>query len=182
MVVRESTKASGEKPAPGGPGGFRPGAGRKIQKKMPVIWEDESISRPVARGSRASQPLPEFGPITSQLPLSRGADGLATVAATAIQEFWEKFHHYHRLQAELEKLYLWFEDFEQTLARDNKELDRILAGARAAFSSPLPPKNAAGLGRGRLAHRRDPATRTAAADPAGAESETVPAPSRAKAR
>ncbi|MHB1527596.1 MAG: hypothetical protein ACYCZN_15225 [Candidatus Dormibacteria bacterium] len=185
MVARESTEASsasasGEKPGPGvpsGTGGFRPGAGRKIQKKMPVIWEDGSISRPVARGSRASQPPPAFGPITSQLPLSRGADGLATVATTAIQEFWEKFHHYHRLQAELEKLYLWFEDFEQGLGHDNQELARILSGARGAFSSPLPPKNAAARG-GRHAHRRDPATRTDTAEAASAESATVPASSR----
>lgn len=108
-------------------------AGRKIQKKMPVIWEDGSVRRPSARGSKALQPPPANGPITSRLPLSRGTDGLATVATTAIGEFWDKFHHYHRLQAELEKLYLWFEDFEQALSRDNEELGRVLAGAQAIY-------------------------------------------------
>ena len=111
-------------------------AGRKIQKKMPVIWEDGSVSRPSARGSKAVQPPPARGPITSRLPLSRGTDGLANVATAAIQEFWEKFHHYHRLQAELEKLYLWFEEFEQVLKRDNQELDRVLSGVQSIYRPP----------------------------------------------
>ena len=113
-----------------------PGAGRKIQKRMPVIYEDGSISRPGARGSKAVQPPPARGPITSSLPLSRAHDGLANVAVAGVEQFWEKFHQYHRLQAELEKLYLWFEEFEQTLSRDNKELDRVLAGVQALQRPP----------------------------------------------
>jgi len=123
---------SAEKP---GPGGVRPGAGRKIQKKMPVIWKDGSISRPGARGSNAVQPPPAHGPVTSRLPLFRGTDGLANIATASIEEFWEKFHQYHRLQAEAEKLYLWFEDFEQSLRRDNKEFDRLLAGVQSLYTS-----------------------------------------------
>jgi|GEM_PF-6868484 len=137
-------------------------AGRKIQKKMPVIWDDGSVSRPSARGSRAVQPPIQYGPVTSRLPLSRATGGLTDVATTAMGEFWEKFHHYHRLQAELEKLYLWFEDFEQKLSRDNHELDRILSGVQALYRPTVG------------------APRTDAADPkeASAESETVPASSR----
>lgn len=111
-------------------------AGRKIQKKMPVIWEDGAVKRPSARGSKGVQPAPANGPITSRLPLSRGADGLATVATSAVGEFWEKFHYYHQLQAELENLYLWFEEFEQTLRRDNGELEMILAGVEALHRFP----------------------------------------------
>lgn len=112
-------------------GGRRPGAGRKIQKKMPVIGEDGSVSRPSARGSKAVQPPPAFGAATSRLPLSRGADGLRAVAATAVGEFWEKVHYYQKLQAELEKLYLWFEDFEQRLNRETQELEQIRAWLQA---------------------------------------------------
>ncbi len=113
-----------------------PGAGRKIQKRMPVIWEDGSISRPGARGSKAVQPPPARGPVTSALPLSRAHDGLANVAVAGVEQFWEKFHQYPRLQADLEKLYLWFEDFEQSLKRDNQELARILSGVQSLYLSP----------------------------------------------
>ncbi|MHB1524892.1 MAG: hypothetical protein ACYCZN_01205 [Candidatus Dormibacteria bacterium] len=57
------------------------------------------------------------------------------MATRGVGEFWEKFHHYHRLQAELEKLYLWFEEFEQRVSRDNQELDRILLGVQAVSGS-----------------------------------------------
>lgn len=117
-------------------GATRGRAGRKIQKRMPVILEDGSVRRPPARGSKAVQPPAAHGPVTSRLPLSRGTDGLANIAVGAVQEFWEKFHQYHALQAELEKLYLWFENFEQSLKRDNEELDRILAGAQALHRPP----------------------------------------------
>ncbi len=141
-------------------------AGRKIQKKMPVIWEDGSVSRPSARGSRAIQPPPARGPITSRLPLSRGADDLATVATTAIGEFWEKFHHYHRLQAELEKLYLWFEEFEQMLGRDNQELERILSGVQAAYGhSPE--------ALGKPSPKRSGRTRPIVAEPTGRRTTTA---------
>ena len=119
-----------------GPGGVRPGAGRKIQKTMPVLYKDGRIARPGARGSKAVQPPPAHGPITSRLPLFRGTDGLAEVATASIEEFWEKFHQYHRLRAEAEKLYLWFEEFEQTLARDNQEFDRMLSGVQSIYGPP----------------------------------------------
>jgi len=152
-------------------------AGRKIQKKMPVIWEDGSVKRPSARGSKGVQPAPANGPITSRLPLSRGADGLATVATSTVGEFWEKFHYYHQLQAELENLYLWFEEFEQTLRRDNGELEMILAGVQALHRFPA---QAAGRGTRQAAAREHPAptaprgTRRSQSQPTRATASTKP--------
>ena len=144
-------------------------AGRKIQKKMPVIWEDGSVKRPAARGSKGIQPAPAKGPITSRLPLSRGTDGLATVATSAVGEFWEKFHYYHQLQAELENLYLWFEEFEQTLHRDNGELEMILAGVQARHR---PPTETSGRVTRRAAPTAARATRRAQSQPARATVST----------
>lgn len=148
----------------------RPGGGRKIQKKMPVIYEDGSVSRPGARGSRAVQPPPAHGPITSGLPLFRATDGLANIATASIEEFWAKFHQYHRLQAEAEKLYLWFEEFEQKLARDNRELDRVLAGVQSIYGPPFETV-------ARTIARRPARARAAAAEIETPETETVPASS-----